>query len=81
MGKLCYGEMIGWRAGNGYPLAIDFQFSNVQTMKRKQNRAAAHARESGRCPADSIAAQFKVIRKYAKQRGLKIVNTATDHGT
>ena len=47
-------------------------------MKRKRNRAAAYARKSGQCPDDSIAAQLKVIRQYARRRGLKIVKTFTD---
>jgi DNA invertase Pin-like site-specific DNA recombinase len=47
-------------------------------MKRKRNRAAVYARKSGERPDDSIAAQLKAIRRYARQRGLKIVNMATD---
>jgi len=47
-------------------------------MKPKRNRAAAYARRSGRHPDDSIAAQLKAIRKYARRRGLKIVKVATD---
>jgi hypothetical protein len=74
--KLCYGEMIGWRGNSGYPVAIDFQFAKVQTMKLK--RAAVYARKSGQRRDDSIAAQLKVIRRYACQRGLKIVMAATD---
>jgi hypothetical protein len=74
--KLCYGEMIGWRGNSGYPVAIDFQFAKVQTMKLK--RAAVYARKSGQRRDDSIAAQLKVIRRYARQRGLKIVGVATN---
>ena len=74
--KLCYGEMIGWRGNSGYPMAIDFQFAKVQTMKL--NRAAVYVRKSRQRRDDSIAAQLKVIRRYARQRGLKIVSVATD---
>jgi hypothetical protein len=68
--------MIGWRGNSGYPVAIDFQFARVQTMKL--NRAAVYSRKSGQRRDDSIAAQLKVIRRYACQRGLKIVMAATD---
>ena len=44
----------------------------------KLNRAAVYARKSGQRPDDSIASQLKVIRRYARQRGLKIVRMATD---
>jgi hypothetical protein len=47
-------------------------------MKRRRNRAAAYVRKSGQHPDDSIAAQLRVIREYARRRGLKIVKVATD---
>jgi DNA invertase Pin-like site-specific DNA recombinase len=57
-------------------MAIDFQFTKVETMKLK--RAAVYVRKSRLRRDDSIAAQLKVIRRYARQRGLKIVRVATD---
>lgn len=39
---------------------------------------AAYARESAN---QSIAGQMKVIRKYAKRRGLKIVKIYSDRGS
>ena len=68
--------MIGWRGNSGYHMAIDFQFAKVQTMKLY--RAAVYARKSRQRLDDSIDAQLKVIRRYARQRGLKIVRVATD---
>ena len=68
--------MIGRRGNSGYPMAIDFQFAKIQTMKL--NRAAVYVRKSRQRRDDSIAAQLKVIRRYARQRGLKIVRVATD---
>ena len=69
--------MIGWRGNSGYPVAIDFQFAKVQTMK-KLSRTAVYARKPRQRRDDSIAAQLKVIRRYARQRGFKIVRAATD---
>ncbi|MGB7769894.1 MAG: recombinase family protein [Verrucomicrobiia bacterium] len=44
----------------------------------KLYRAAVYVRKSRQRRDDSIAAQLKVIRRYARQRGLKIVRVATD---
>ena len=41
--KLCYGEMIGWRGNSGYPVAIDFQFAKVQTMKNLTEQRSMRA--------------------------------------
>jgi DNA invertase Pin-like site-specific DNA recombinase len=57
-------------------MAIDFQFTKVETMKL--NRAVVYVRKSRQRRDDSIAAQLKMIRRYARQRGLKIVRVATD---
>jgi DNA invertase Pin-like site-specific DNA recombinase len=57
-------------------MAIDFQFAKIQAMKL--NRAAGYVSKSRQRRDDSIAAQLKVIRRYARQRGLKIVSVATD---
>jgi hypothetical protein len=59
-------------------MAIDFQFTKVETMKLK--RASVYVRKSRQRRDDSIAAQLKVIRRYARQRGLKIVRVATCRG-
>lgn len=67
---------MDWRGGSGYPMAINFQFANVQTMKRI--RTASHARKSGQRQDDSPAAQMKAIGRHAHQHGLKIVKMATD---
>ena len=47
-------------------------------MKKRTHRTAAYGRKSGRHPNHSVAAQLKVIRRYARRRGLKIVRVATD---
>jgi len=49
-------------------------------MKKKLPipREAAYARESAN---QSIAGQMKVIRKYAKRRGLKILKIYSDGGS
>jgi hypothetical protein len=51
---------------------------NYQAMKKRTHRTAAYGRKSGRQLDHSVAAQLKVIRRYARQRGLKIVSVATD---
>jgi hypothetical protein len=51
---------------------------NHRAMKKRTHRTAIYRRESERHPDDSVAAQLKVIRKYARQRGLKIVRVSTD---
>ena len=57
-------------------MAIDFQFTKVETMKLK--RAAVYVRKSRRQRDHSVAAQLKVIRRYARKHGLKIMKVATD---
>ena len=47
-------------------------------MKKRTNRAAVYLRKYGRHPDDSVAAQVQVIRRHARQHGLKIVRVATD---
>ena len=49
-----------------------------QAMKKRTKRAVVYMRESGRHAGDSVAAQLKAIRRYARQHGLKIVKEATD---
>jgi len=47
-------------------------------MKKRMNQTADYLRAPSRHADDSVAAQLKTIRGYARQRGLKIVRVATD---
>ena len=47
-------------------------------MKKRTHRTAAYGRKSGRQLDHSVAAQLKVIRKYAKHHGFEIVRTYAD---
>lgn len=58
---------------------IPEKWSHQAMKKRKRTlQTAAYGRKSGRHQNHSVAAQLKVIRRYARQRGLKIVRVATD---
>ena len=47
-------------------------------MKKRMNQTAEYLRAPSWHADDSVAAQLKTIRRYAGQRGLKIVQVATD---
>jgi hypothetical protein len=66
---------IGSMAGTRYH---GYWFQKNRDMKKRTHRAAVYRRKSGGQPDDSIRAQLKVIRRYARQRGMKIVKVATD---
>ncbi len=44
----------------------------------KLNQISAYARKSRQRRSDSMAVQLKVLRRYGRQRGIKIVRLATD---
>jgi hypothetical protein len=66
-------------AGTGRYHGRWFQKMNDHDMKKRTQRTAVYVREPSWPPEDlSLAEQMKFIRKYARQRGLKIVRTFTD---
>jgi hypothetical protein len=47
-------------------------------MKKLTHRTTIYSRKFGRHPDNPVAAQLKVIRRYARKHGLKIMKVATD---